>query len=202
LTSMNSLGLLYQAQKRYSEAEPLLAKNLEATRLSLGPEHPKTLVSRYNLADLYRREGKWRQAESAFTEVLAVRRRVLGPDHPNTTNTLASLGRTKLEERHYAEAEPLLREALNSYQKTHSESWRRYLTQSMVGAGLAGQGRHSEAEPLLLAGYEGLNQRQQSIPFENRADLDEARHWILQHYQGWGTPEQATAWAKAHPPTK
>jgi len=54
-----------------------------------------------------------------------------------------------------AEGEPLLQETLAGYE-TVPDSWRRYDTQSMFGAGLAGQGKYAEAEAQLLSGYRGL----------------------------------------------
>ena len=53
-----------------------------------------------------------------------------------------------------AEGEPLLQETLAGYE-TVPDSWRRYDTQSMFGAGLAGQGKYAEAEAQLLSGLSG-----------------------------------------------
>ena len=50
---MNNLAVLYQAQGRYGEAEPLYKRALEACERVLGPEHPHTLLSVSNLALLY-----------------------------------------------------------------------------------------------------------------------------------------------------
>ena len=41
-----------------------------------------------------------------------------------------------------------------------------------------GRGNHAEAEPLLRSGYQGMFQRQSSIPVENRSTLDEVKGWI------------------------
>jgi hypothetical protein len=47
----------------------------------------------------------------------------------------------------------------------------------MLGAALAGLGKSSEAEPLLISGYQGMLERQNSIPAGNRGDLERARQW-------------------------
>ena len=44
--------MLYQAQGRYREAEPLLRRVLEASERVRGKEHPDTLISLDNLAVL------------------------------------------------------------------------------------------------------------------------------------------------------
>lgn len=177
LSSLNSIGLLYQAEGKYAQAESILEGVVKVRRRVLGEQHPETLAVMHNLAELYLREGKRKMAESLFNKVLQMQRRV-GPDKPGAINTLAALGRLKLEEHAYGKAEMLLRESLRGYQKTTSDSWRRYYTQSMLGASLAGQGKHSEARPLLTSGYEGMLQRQNSIPWENRATLVEVRQWL------------------------
>jgi hypothetical protein len=91
---------------------------------------------------------------------------------------LASLGHLKLEQHAYADAEKLLREAVQAREKKSPDTWRRYYGQSMLGASLAGLGRSAEAERLLISGYRGMLERQNSIPAEYRPDLEQAREWV------------------------
>jgi hypothetical protein len=188
LASMNSLALVYQAQAKYTQAEPLLRQVLEVRRHLLGAEHPDTLRSMNSLAELNQRQGRLAEAEALFTPILEAHRRVLGPQHPNTIRVLASLGAVKLQQRGYSEAEALLRQALDAYRKSSADSWRRYHTESMLGASLAGLGKYAEAEPLLVSGYQGMLQRKSSIPFENRAELDEASSRIAQLHETGSEP--------------
>jgi tetratricopeptide (TPR) repeat protein len=194
LGSMVSLGLVYGAQAKYAQAETLFSQSLQARRRLLGEEHPSTLGVMYNLAEIYRRQSRLQEAESLFNQVLEGRRRVLGWDNPNTTNALAALGGMKLEHHEYTEAETLLRQALRSYEKTDSDTWRRYYTQSMLGASLDGLGKYAEAERLLISGYEALSKKQESIPSENRPALGEVRGWIGNLYRDWGKLDEALAW--------
>ena len=194
LASMNSLALLYQAESNYERAEQLLAQVLEGRRSVLGEEHAVTLRSIYNLAEINQRRGKFVEAEAMFRRVLDARRRIFGPDHPNTVDVLVSLGWLKLQQHGSAEAEPLLREALSGREKTSPDSWRRYYTQSMLGASLAGLGKFAEAEPLLVSGHAGMMERRSSIPFENQSVLNEVKVWIVQLYRAWGKPSKAAEW--------
>ncbi len=73
-------------------------------------------------------------------------------------------------------------------------TWERYDTQSMLGAALVGQKKFSEAEPLLIAGYEGIASRASSIPAPNRGVLEQAGRRIVEFYTLWGKPEQAAGW--------
>jgi eukaryotic-like serine/threonine-protein kinase len=171
-------------------------------RRVLGPEHPDTLISMNNLALLYREQGRYGQAEPLFTKVLKVRRRVLGPEHPDTLDTINDLAELYREQGKYAQAQLLLREALNSHRKSNTNSWVRYHCQSLLGASLAGQKKYAEAEPLLLSGYEGMLQREATIPWGRRSALKHGAEWIVQLYQRWGKPEKAAEWREKLPVTK
>ena len=51
---------------------------------TLGPDHPRTLTARGNLAVAYQSAGRLDQAVLLFEQVLAAHEHVLGPDHPGT----------------------------------------------------------------------------------------------------------------------
>jgi tetratricopeptide (TPR) repeat protein len=129
----------------------------------------------WHLAELDRQQGRLAGAESIFSKVLEARRRVLGPDNPYTAQVLESLGQLKLEQHAYADAEKLLREAVRAREKRSPNTWERYWGQSMLGASLVGLGRHDEAKPLLTSGYQGMLERQNTIPAENRRALERGR---------------------------
>jgi hypothetical protein len=64
----------------------------------------------------------------------------------------------------------------------------------MLGASLAGQRKYGDAEPLLLAGYQGLSNRESTIPAPNRSAIEQAGERIVQLYQDWAMPEKAAEW--------
>ncbi|MBL0123381.1 MAG: tetratricopeptide repeat protein [Betaproteobacteria bacterium] len=62
-TSLNNLGMLYKAQGKYADAEPLkVAPSIREK--SLGIDHPDVAQSLENLAALYRRNSQNEDAES------------------------------------------------------------------------------------------------------------------------------------------
>ena len=65
---------------------------------------------------------------------------------------------------------------------------------SILGASLLGQNHHSDAEPLLLAGYEGMHQREARIPEPNRSRLTSALERLVQLYDATQQPEKASVW--------
>jgi len=194
LATINNLAGLYRDEGKYAEAEPLFIKVMEVARRLLGEEHPDTLTAVNNLAGVYLDQGKYAQAEPLFAKVVEVGRRVLGEEHPTTLFGMNGLALLYLDQREYAEAEPLLREALNRFEKTAPNTWGRYNCESMLGASLAGQKNYSQAEPLLLSGYEGMLQREDTIPADSQFRLAQAGKWIVQLYQDWGRPDEAAEW--------
>lgn len=68
---------------RYDEAEQVQRRALEIERRVLGPEHPTTLASMYNLGVLLQTMERYEEAETVHREALEIEQRVLGPDHPD-----------------------------------------------------------------------------------------------------------------------
>ncbi len=61
-TSLQNLALLYAAQGRHAEAEPLYQRSLAIREAALGPEHPDVATGLNNLAELYRDQGNYGEA--------------------------------------------------------------------------------------------------------------------------------------------
>ena len=147
-----------------------------------------------DLALLYRSEREFEKADALLASVLAARRRVLGPDHPDTTDAMVELAEVRLQEEKYPAAESLLHEAIGNYEKTASDSWARWHSQSLLGASLAGQRKYSDSEAPLISGYRGMIDRKASIPFEERSALTQTAKWIIALYESWGKPMKAAEW--------
>jgi hypothetical protein len=64
----------------------------------------------------------------------------------------------------------------------------------MLGGSLLGQKKYAEAEPLLLAGYEGMKRRDERIAPIHKVRLAEAIERLVQLYEAWGNVEKAAAW--------
>lgn len=94
----------------------------------------------------------------------------------------------------FAEAEPLARECLALREKEIPDDWRTFNSRSMVGGALLGQKKYSEAEPLLLSGYEGLKQRESQIPAIGKPRLKEALQRLVQLYDATGRADKAAEW--------
>jgi hypothetical protein len=85
-----------------------------------------------------------------------------------------------LEEKRFAEAGPLLREAIAAFEKSAPDDWRKSHAQAMLAVVLFQTGARDEARPLLESGYQTLLQRQNVIPVFKRQVLEQVRDWNLQ----------------------
>ena len=66
----------------------------------------------------------------------------------------------------------------------------------MLGGALLGQKKYADAEPLLLAGYEGLKEREGKIPANSQVCLTETLERLVQLYDVTGQKEKAAEWRK------
>ncbi len=111
-TSLNNLGLLYQTQGKYAQAEPLYKRSLAIWEKGLGSEHPQVAIGLNNLAALYQAQGRYAQAEPFFQRSLAILEKVLGPAHPHVAQGLNNLAALYVDQGKYAQAEPFFQRSL------------------------------------------------------------------------------------------
>jgi tetratricopeptide (TPR) repeat protein len=151
----NNLAMMYRAQGRYGEAEPLLKKSIAIDEKALPADHPDLAIWYNNLAELYRAQGRYGKAEPLHKKATAIFEKALPADDPTLAinyNNLAglyqSLGR-------YGKAEPLYKRAIAIGETAlpadhpHLAIWYNNL------AGLyRDQGRSGEAQALLKKALE------------------------------------------------
>ncbi len=186
-----NLGLNYKDAGRLKEAIPLLEEAYRASRT-----FPNLRAFRVPLLDAYPEAGQSAEAAQLIQEILVESRKALPRDSPQLAATLAQYSLTLLQLSAYADAEPLLRECLAIRAKTESESWSTFNTQSMLGGALLGQKKYEEAEPLLLAGYNGMKQRQTQMPPKSKERLTEAAGRLVQLYEATDKQDEAAKWRK------
>jgi serine/threonine-protein kinase len=194
LTTENNLATAYYAAGRLDEAIALFERVLKLRTAKLGADHPDTLASRNNLAVAYESHGRWSEAEPLRRDLLARRRLSDPPDSPTLADGLAGLGFDLFRQEKWSEAEPVLRECLAIRGKGQPDGWPRFVTMSQLGGALLGQGRHADAEPLIVSGYQGLTDREVTLPPAARALQTEAADRVIRLYETWPKPEQAAAW--------
>jgi hypothetical protein len=73
--------------------------------------------------------------------------------------------------------------------------WRRFFAMSLLGRALLDQAQYVEAEPLVVAGYEGMKAREAKIPTVSKPHLSSAARQVVRLYEAWDKREQAQSWA-------
>jgi serine/threonine protein kinase len=199
LTSLNNLAGAYLAAGTPEQGLPLYreaAAGVEARRFQ--HEHAGRIVN--NLIQCQERLGKLGQAEAWRRKWLAVVRERSGADSLPYADVLADLGSNLLRQNRAAEAEGVLRECLAVREKRQPEAWGTFHTRSLLGEALLGQKKYAEAEAPLRAGYDGLKQREATIPSAVKGRLTEALRRVVRLYEAWGKPDAANAWRANLPP--
>jgi Tfp pilus assembly protein PilF len=109
--------LLYSAQSRYAEAEPLFERTVTIFEKALGPEHPDLATALNNLALLNSAQGRHAEAEPLYKRSLAIREKALGPEHADVGQSLNNLALLYDAQGRYAEAEPLFERTVTILEK-------------------------------------------------------------------------------------
>ncbi len=199
LLTMGNLADTYAKQRKFPQAETLFSQTREISFRVLGQEHPRTLGFLSDIAFMYQVQGKYALAETHAAQALAGRRHALGSENPETMLSAADLALAYLSQGKFRESERLSREVLEFNVRKQPDDWLRFRAESLLGASLAGRRKYSEAEPLLLEGYQAMVERKQRMGWmgaQNRYHLDLAHEWIIQLYQAWAKPETAAEWSK------
>jgi serine/threonine protein kinase/tetratricopeptide (TPR) repeat protein len=196
LASMNNLAAAYWTTCQYAKALALFEEVLARSKVKPGPDHPHTLASMNNLAMAYLAAGHLDKALPLFEEALSKFKERLRPDHPDTLSIMNNLAAAYLKNGDFTKAEPVLRDCVNLRYKTQPDALLTFATQSQLGASLLGQQKYAEAEPLLLAGYERMKQREDKILPQDKLRLTEALERLVQLYDAWGQKDKADDWRK------
>ncbi len=175
-----NLGQPAQAVKQYERA-------LALREAMQGASHPDTADCRNKLAVAYRLAGRTTEAGRLFDQNL---------NAPAHATGLAVRGSILLSEKKPAEAELKLRACLTIREKLQPDDWTTFDAKSMLGEALLDQKRYAEAEPLLLSGYEGMKQREDTIPPQDRHRLTSALQRLVHLYEAWGKQDKAAQWQK------
>ena len=86
--TLNTLAVLYHAQRKYLQAESLYQHVLQLLEQTVGPDHPTLATTLNNLAVVYEAQEKYGEAVPLYQRALALLERTLGPAHPNLAATL------------------------------------------------------------------------------------------------------------------
>jgi serine/threonine protein kinase/DNA-binding SARP family transcriptional activator len=189
LATLALLGVNYRDAGRLAEAIPLLEQAHREGRkqASLGWVGDELLTA-------YIRAGKSMEGSTLVKDNLEAARKELPADSLALPGALALNGLALLQLKAWTDAESVLRECLSMRETKEPDAWTTFSTKSMLGGALLGQKKYSDAEPLLLAGYEGMKKREDKIPPQGKIRVTEALDRLVQLYDATGKNVEATKW--------
>jgi tetratricopeptide (TPR) repeat protein len=146
---LNNLGNVYQAQRKYPEAEALLKRALQLIESEVGPSHPDATYTLSSLAFLYAATKRYADAEEQYQRALAI----LEPRHEEFETRIArvlhALGAMYAKEGRKLEAETALARAAELARRHVSEHVDMASIIEDYSASLQKHGHSKEASELL-----------------------------------------------------
>jgi hypothetical protein len=199
LTCMHNLAADYQAAGKLDRALPLFqeaATGIEKRHFQ--HQHASGIVN--HLVACHERLRQFAEAETWRRKWLAVVKERDGAGSLPYASELAALGQNLLQQQKWTDAETVLREGLALSESKQPDGWTTFNTQSLLGDALLGQKKYAGAEPLLLAGYEGMKQRadrrDQPGGSPPQVRLTEALERLVRLYEATGKKDEAARWRK------
>lgn len=192
--STNNLAMAYQDAGELDLAIELFGDSFQRFKASLKAEHPFTIQCLTNLVTACFAARRYVDAIPSAEELIAIQRRVLPPDDPALARSMSMLGMSLLEMKRPMEAESVLRDCLAIREKKEPDAWTTFNTKSLLGGALLGQKKYADAEPSLLAGYEGMKQRDAKIPEPAKVRLPEAIDRLIELSAVTNKPDHVRKW--------
>src|SRR5262249_42954385 len=196
LRTLGNLGVNYRDAGRVDDGFRCLEEALALARKRPGPMRADLAGLFGELADSYDRADRLDKAESLYRELLEQASQQYGRNDPRAATLMAKLGTNLIRQQKYAEAQRILAACLAIRNKIAPDDWTTFNTRSVLGGALLGQRKFSEAEPLLMQGYEGMKAREAKIPAASRVRLIQALERLMQLYEAWEKKPQAAQWRK------
>jgi serine/threonine protein kinase/tetratricopeptide (TPR) repeat protein len=188
-----ALGETYLGLGEPAKAIHQLERALALRQAALGRDAADTLRSVNALAESYMAVGRIDKARPLYEEALSRGKAAMGAEHLDVLTFMNNLGRAYLASEP-ALAEPVLREALAAWMRKGRDDWHTYQAASQMGGFLLIQKHYAAAEPYLIQGFEGMKDRESTIPEPSRRRIAEAHARIVALYEAWGKPEKAEEW--------
>jgi eukaryotic-like serine/threonine-protein kinase len=188
-----NLGVNYRDAGRAADGARLMEEALR--RASGRPELMVTLRwLKSSLAAAYEACGQFARAEPLYRQELATARDWSGATDQHRLDTMRSLGLNLAKQKKLTEAEPVFRESLALGEKSKPDDWFTFSDRWVLGMTLVRLGRDSEAEVLLVRGYDGMRARESRVPSMARANVTEAVKGLIRFYEQRNRPREAATW--------
>ena len=191
-----NFGGAIQTSGDLPKALSILETAVGQARRAFGLAHPTTLQITQIWCEALDEAKDWDHEILELQNVIGIERK-RGKEDSALAKPITSLGRTFMAAGRFVEAEATLREVLTIQERLEPDLWSVFLNQSRLGDALLGQKKYAEAEPLLLAGYEGMKQRAAKIPPAQKSQVTrQALDRLARLHEAMGKLDEAAKWRK------
>jgi CHAT domain-containing protein/Tfp pilus assembly protein PilF len=187
-TSLNNLGVLYQAMGDYRTALPLLEMARDLRRKLLTENHTHYVTSLNNLATLYHIMGDYQKALPLYEKARDLRRKLLSENHTRYATSLNNLAMLYLDMGDYHKALPLLEKARDLKKKLLTENHPDYASSIH---NLAWLYQYMGDYPKALALFEKAQDLRRKLLTENHPDYATSLSSLAGVYQAMGDYQKA-----------
>jgi tetratricopeptide (TPR) repeat protein len=184
---------LLHEMRRSSDAQ-FLFEGLMASLEKRNYDHPFAGPFVRDALKCWEDTGQWPEAELRRRRWVVFVKSRAGAASPTYAAELAGLGSNLMRQKRFVEAETILRECLAIRQERASDNWITFNTESLLGEALVGQKKFAGAEPRLLKGYEGMKQREATIPKAADTAIPQALDRLIQLYTETNRPDDVKKW--------
>jgi tetratricopeptide (TPR) repeat protein len=202
LETMRGLGNAYGDAGQLEKARALCEECLSLTRATLSRDHPDNVEAMVALSRVRMQTQDVPGAETLLKNTLAAVEKIQGVRPQTLEESRILLGDCLLRQGQFDRAENVLRTCLATGEQKDAGGWRTFWGKSLLGASLLGEKKFGQAESLLLAGYQGLSERENRMPAPDRSLVGDALNRVVQLYDAWGKKDQADVWRQKLRPAR
>jgi serine/threonine protein kinase/tetratricopeptide (TPR) repeat protein len=193
VNAMKDLGKALHAGGDSLAAAPVLREALEGYRRLDAAGTPAALALQTDLACALTDLGALQEAEPLIREALTKTEAIYGQEHFGTVAAQQVLGWLLVKRGEPGQAEPLLQSCVDTFSRLDIPehlAWLPAQGNSALGECLAAQQRFDEAEPLLVQGYDTIQEAKGDGYILTRIALER----VIGLYEAWGKTDQVARW--------
>ena len=193
-TALNNLAAILRDENKLQEAETDQRAALAMQQKLLGTENSSVARSLYNLGGILSSENKLGEAEEVLQEAVTMRRKLLGAGDLDVAAALERQAEVMSAAGRLDEEDALLRECLAIREQRLPDGWPTFNARSELGGNRLEYKKYAEAEPMLLAGYNGLNKRAAKIPAWGKHYIKDSIQRLIRFYEETARVDEVAKW--------
>jgi serine/threonine protein kinase/tetratricopeptide (TPR) repeat protein len=175
-----TIGRTYYGLGVFDQGETHLREQLRIRTSQLGPDHEDTCRANNDLALLLIKGGKFADAEGQLKKAAAKHERLFGRKNPITLQSLEGLATIMVEQGRTAEAEPLLRESLESRKSIGAVAWESIASMNALATLMTDKGQFDQAEAMFeeaIVDADKLGKKEHPFTLEVRGNFAWMQYW-------------------------